>query len=268
MLLAATLMGLPTPAHAKHSVALADDASSILTNPAGLLWLNKRTILLDVTTLGQSNSSSLLPAASSSFFGSSVDRLIAYAEPDSGLGAGAMSVYGSPDFTQYMYSLARRIGPATAAGANIKYRTSSVANFWSLDLGLRHDLRDEISLGLSVLNALSSRGKASVNSTIDPLPTGAHMGVAFKNPQGFFVAADYTLDDLNKSDDAIFTIVAGVDLDKAVIWGGQRSIGPDWKHTYVLGLEINFGTLTFNSTIFDVAGTIHRTYSFGIAYLF
>jgi len=253
---AAAMQPLGYQLSAKQFSALADDAAAAPVNPAGLIGLGHRGILLHL-------SAASLPGAHGA-----EERLFTYAEPDTGLGAGALTLRLSPEATEFLYTVARMVGPATAAGANLKYRSAPLGSWWAVDFGLQHAFGRYATVGAAIRSALSSTGKIPGGGSTDPLAPALQAGLALGDRNRFFLAADYVTEDVNTANEASSAhFAAGASLGGVLVWGGQRAQLPSWERVDIAGVEVRFGSLQLDVTVFDITGS-NRTVSIGIAYFF
>lgn len=246
-----------TPAAASgdvHFVALVDDGAAVFTNPAGLLWLDKRNLRLEVTSLSA-------PGLTT--------RSFVYSEPDMGVGAGALSYLSSPAVTRYMYTVARKAGPASAIGANLKYETTSAGSWWGLDLGYRYVVTQGVQLGFAVENAISSRGRAGrFGPSLPRRSPSLRVGASLSQGGGLFLAGDYYDPDLDShAAKPVYRIIAGLVLGSMTIWGGQETSEEFSKPANLLGIKLKLDLLHLDMGL-RRSSDGEQTLTVGLAYHF
>ncbi len=151
-------------AHAIHdlNVAHPSGAYSLLSNPASVIYTRHLSVQAAVGIAGK---------------GGMTSQLLAYLEPDTGLGAGALywhSMSGaSGNRQEFGYILARQVTPNVYYGLTIKQLNEGGVRVWAADIGLLfHDLsRLRIGLtahnfvGQSAMNPLQVAGAVSYDVT-------------------------------------------------------------------------------------------------------
>lgn len=123
---------------------------ALLANPAAVLDTKALTLQ---AALGQG------------FFSGDVTQLIAYLEPDMGVGAGALSWHGTnlangSKRTEAGYTIARRASHFAYYGLTLKHVSEDAAGQWSADLGLMTSDAYRLRAGLVIHNIF---GQSTIN---------------------------------------------------------------------------------------------------------
>ncbi|MGI6037750.1 MAG: hypothetical protein ACOYD6_05935 [Limnochordia bacterium] len=164
-------------------IAVADDAAAVYYNPAGLMSLQQRELVISV---GIPESKYDHP------------RFAAYVEPDSGLGAGGISWVqrqeGETTSDAFVYSYARTLAPRLTGGVNFRYERHKEGqrrgSNYSVDLAALYELTPHLQLGFLLQDFLATPIKLTGDAEEVPLEMNFRPGLAYRPYPGLQLAVD------------------------------------------------------------------------------
>lgn len=191
-------------------------------------------------------------------------QLIAYMEPDMGLGAGALSWHGTnlPNGSKRRelgYTIARSIANAVYYGVTLKYVQEDEISRWAADLGIMTTDASRLRAGLVMHNLIGQ-------SAINPTHVTGSLSYALTNNMGVSLSlASPSLSDSNRMN-------VGVALDVDAPFGTRVRLGRITNFStmegYWLGaVQADIDTITLDATVM-VDDDWNRRVAIGLMYRF